>query len=151
MPTGSTAILPFSSSDRAVREAYLFRDHVGIRPLAWTMEGDCLVFSTDATELCRAVSKESPADNEYFLNYFKYTDYRRTPDPRVKKLLPGHYISFGSEGLKEIKYWYPEAIRTQRKMSYDKMIADLSELLHDAVSIRCDSRFVAGAHVSGGT
>ena len=30
------------------------------------------------------------------------------------------------------------------------MLADLGELVKDAVRIRCDSRFIAGAHVSGG-
>ena len=33
-------------------------------------------------------------DSEFFLGYFKYIDYRRTPDPKVKKLSPGHFLSF---------------------------------------------------------
>jgi len=131
-------------------EAFLFRDHMGIRPLAWLMRGDSLVFSTDIIGLCRFVSSGAPADSEYFLNYFKYTDYRKAPDPGVKKVMPGHYISLGPEGPKEVKYWFPEEISTEKKLSYDNMLSDLSWLLQDAVRIRCDSRFTAGAHVSGG-
>jgi len=131
-------------------EAFLFRDHLGVRPLAFHVKGDSLMFSADNIGLCRFVSSGAPADSEFFLNYFRYTDYRKAPDPGVKKVMPGHYISFGPEGLKEMKYWFPEDIRTERKLSYDNMLSDLSWLLEDSVRIRCDSRFTAGAHVSGG-
>jgi len=132
------------------REAFLFRDHIGIRPMAWMMDGDRLAFSTDIPGLCSNVSSGAPLDNESFLNYFKYIDYHRTPDPRVKKVTPGHFIRFGPEGLEEIKYWSPELIRPEESLSYDRMISDLGGLLHDAVRIRSDRRFNAGAHVSGG-
>ena len=41
--------------------AYLYRDHVGIRPLAYTADRDTLIFSSDITGLSRAVSGERAA------------------------------------------------------------------------------------------
>ncbi len=41
-------------------------------------------------------------------------------------------------------------IREERHLVRDNMLSDLKNLLSDAVTIRCDRRFTAGAHVSGG-
>ena len=89
-------------------------------------------------------------DHEYLLGNFKYIDYRRTPETKVRKLLPGHFLHFSERGVSINKYWFPEKIRINRKLTYEKMISDLNEILRDAVRIRCDDRFSAGAHVSSG-
>lgn len=130
--------------------AYLFRDHAGIRPLACTCDGETLTFSSDIDGLCRAVSGCREPDTEYLLGYFKYIDYRRTACERVKKLANGSYLEFSEQGVKTVRYWFPEKIRTDRRLTYDRMKADLGLLLADAAAIRCDKRFHAGAHVSSG-
>lgn len=134
----------------AKRQAYLFRDHIGIRPLAYVSDSQALSFSTDITGLCRAFSDGQAVDSDYLLGYFKYIDYRKTPNALVKKLLPGHFLHFSEEGIDITKYWEPEKIRIDRKLQYYQMLSDLKALLYDSVRIRCDNRFTAGAHVSSG-
>jgi asparagine synthetase B (glutamine-hydrolysing) len=70
--------------------------------------------------------------------------------PEVRRLPPGHYLDFLQERVRLTRFWNPERIRTDRKMDYDRMLSDLRVLLEDAVAIRCDGRFTAGAHVSSG-
>lgn len=135
---------------QSTREVYLYRDHVGIRPVAWTTDGISLHFSTDITGLCKACAEGKGVDSEYLLGYFKYIDFRKAPAPQVKKLLPGHFLHFSERGTEMIKYWHPEKIKTEKSLTYDMMMADLNRILRDAVHIRCDSRFTAGAHVSSG-
>ncbi len=65
--------------------AYLFRDHVGIRSMAYTIDGGSLFFSSDTVSLCRAFSDDSNIDSDYLLGSFKYIDYRKTPNPKVVK------------------------------------------------------------------
>jgi len=132
------------------KEAFLFRDHIGIAPIAYATEGESLHFSTDIIALSKSFSGNEPLDSEYLLGYFKYIDYRRAPVGRVKKLLPGCFLHFSGDGLKITRYWKPEKIRINRRMHYDEAVSDLGNLVRDAVRIRCDSRFNAGAHVSGG-
>lgn len=132
------------------REAYLFRDHVGIRPFAWMLDKQTLFFSSDINGLCRALSNGRAVDRDFLLGYFKYIDYRKTPDKRVKKILPGHFLHFSEAGTKINKYWYPKKIRVDKKLKYSQMLSDLKILLWDAVKIRCDNRFNAGTHVSSG-
>ncbi|TFG90082.1 MAG: hypothetical protein E4H16_02480 [Candidatus Atribacteria bacterium] len=132
------------------REAFLYRDQVGIRPLAWTLAGDTLSFSSDMTGLCRAHSKTGSPGQEFLTGFFKYNDFRKLPESSVKKLTPGHFLRYSEAGLTLTRYWHPDKIKTDRQMSYDEMTGRLRHLLTDAVKIRCDRRFTAGAHVSSG-
>ncbi len=129
---------------------FLFRDHLGIRPLAYMIDHGNLIFSSDIIGLCKAVSAGKTIDPDYLLGYFKYIDYRKTPDKRVKKLLPGHYLAFSESGSTLIKYWYPEKIQIDKTLRYETMISDLDTIVRDSVAIRCDRRFTAGSHVSSG-
>jgi len=134
----------------AKKEAWLFRDHVGIRPLAYAADESSLYFSSDSTALARHLSGDSDLDPEYLMDSFKYVDLRRTPINRVKKLPPGHFLRY-SDGKAEVKrYWDPGKVRKDKLLTHDRMLRELKALLADAVKIRCDSRFIAGAHVSGG-
>jgi asparagine synthase (glutamine-hydrolysing) len=123
---------------------------VGIRPLAWIADRQTLSFSSDMTGLCRAFSSDQKIDPGYLMGYFKFIDYRITPCKKVKKLLPGHFLHFSEKGTEIKKYWAPEKIRINRKLTHEGMISDMKSLLRDAVKIRCDSRFNAGSHVSSG-
>jgi asparagine synthase (glutamine-hydrolysing) len=134
----------------SLHRAYLFRDHAGIRPLAYFISKTTLFFSSDILSLCRVFRDGTAPDTDFLLGYFKYTDYRKTPNGKINKLLPGHFLEFSESGIKVEKYWDPETIRTDPSLSRDRMLADLKAILDDAVRIRCDHRFNAGAHVSSG-
>jgi len=132
------------------KEAYLYRDHLGIRPLAWSRTGEVIHFSSDINTLCKVLGEGQPADEEYLLGYFKYSDKRVTPNHNVRKLLPGHYICFSENETKIIRFWHPEQRRLNSRLSVDQMLSELKSLVFNAVEIRCDKRYNAGAHVSGG-
>jgi len=135
---------------QAKEHAYLFRDQVGIQPMAWLIDRKTLFFSSDIAGLCRAFSEGTDISSAYMMGYFKYIDYRKTPNAKVSKLHPGHYIHFTDNRVEITRYWEPEKIKTDREMSHDRMLSDLKSIVYDAVKIRCDSRFIAGAHVSSG-
>jgi len=132
------------------KQIYLFRDHVGVRPLAWSLSRDMLFFSSDINMLSTQLCSGEPFNQNLLMGHFKYVDLRNTPCSKVKKLLPGHWLRFDEQGIEIREYWNPAMFLPDRTMTYDKMISDLGKLLEDAVKIRHDGRFIAGAHVSGG-
>lgn len=132
------------------KECYLFRDHVGIRPLVWTTYDKILFFSSEIIGFSKAFSTHDNEDTEYLLASFKYINNRRTPNKDVLKLKPGHYLRYSKNGIEISCYWNPEKIKTDRNLKYDQMSEDLRILLDDSIKIRCDNRFFAGAHVTGG-
>lgn len=132
------------------KDVFLYRDHVGIRPIAYAYLDHTLFFSSDIVGLCSGISQDGSLDSEFLLGYFKYIDYRKTPDHRVVKLLPGHFLHFSEKGITITKYWKPEKIKINRRLSHNAMLSDLERIVRDAVNIRCDGRFNAGAHATGG-
>ncbi len=137
-------------SDEEKGEVWLFRDHLGIRPLVFSIEGGRLLFSTDMISLCRTVSGGKALEKEWFTGYFRYSDRKKTASPEVHKLLPGHYLRYGAEGFGEERYWFPEKVRPDRTTDTGTFIQDVSVAVTDAVACRCDSRYTAAAHLSGG-
>ncbi len=132
------------------RKIFLFRDQAGVRTLAYASDRKSLCFSSDIIGLCRVLSEGRKPDRDFLTGYFRVVDYSKAPDEKVKKLMQGHYLEFSEAGLKLVRYWDPEKIRTDKSMTYGQMLELLGAIVRDAVKIRCDNRFVAGAHVSGG-
>lgn len=146
---GDFAIAIYQS---AINKFILFRDHVGIRPLAYTIKDETIWFSSDTVSLCRVFhSPDEKMNSKALLKDFKFIDHTQTPNKNVKKLLPGHYLEFTPVGKVLIqKYWYPEKIRIDRSMCREKMLNEMKQLLDKAVSSRCDKRYHAATHLSGG-
>ena len=128
----------------------LLRDHVGIEPLVYTTTAHGLFFSTDCISLCRTFQAGARIQVEALLSHVKIVDMTETPNKRVLKLKAGHFLTFTEAGITVKKYWEPERIRMDKTLSQERMFTELKALLHDAVRIRADQRFRAGAHVSGG-
>jgi len=132
------------------KEAWLYRDHVGIRPLAYFAGDKGLSFSTDIVSFSSYICRGNYPDPYYLSGYFRYIDYRLTPCHKVTKLLPGHYLYFKEGRSKVVKYWHPEKTVTDRSPDHKNIIKSLDDLIKDAVRIRSDGRYTAGAHVSSG-
>lgn len=132
------------------REAWLYRDHIGIRPMVCFAGDGRLSFSSDIVSFSSYICRREYPDPYYLSGYFRYIDYRLTPCRKVTKLLPGHYLHFKSGRYKLVKYWHPEKTVTDRSPDHKKILDCLDDLIKDAVRIRSDDRYTAGAHVSGG-
>jgi asparagine synthase (glutamine-hydrolysing) len=129
---------------------YLFRDHLGITPLAYTTTEQSIYFASDIIGLCRTFSEGIRINMDPFIADYKVVDMTLTPNEKVLKLKAGHSLSYTTEGVTTKKYWEPERIKTDKTLSQEQMFSELKSLLKDAVHIRADQRFNAGAHVSGG-
>lgn len=138
---------------KSKNQVFLYRDHLGVQPLAYSILEDCLYFSSDFMILSKALYKDEPINKKFLAQFIQNSggiDYSITPDEKVKKVLPGHYLAFSAEQIREKKYWFPEKIKTDNALSFEIIVKDLKEILLDSVSIRSDKRFFAAAHLSGG-
>ena len=132
-------------------ELYLLRDHLGIYPLVYKSKNGIISFSTDPIGFCRTDLKESEKINlDPLLTHRKIIDTTQTYSKEVHKVLPGHYYYFNKNVFKKIKYWYPEKIKKDPSLTYYDSLNKLEILLSDAIKIRCDNRYYAGSHLSGG-
>jgi asparagine synthase (glutamine-hydrolysing) len=135
-----------------IRQVTFFRDHLGIRPLAISRLGSAVYFATDAMGLCKALFEQEKIDPDFMLNYFLIVgyDYTILPNKKIFKLKPGHYLQISKDCQKLERYWTPEKILIDKKLTRPQIFEELKLILIDAVKIRADQSFYASAHISGG-
>lgn len=153
---GDFAILIYQ---RKADQIFLFRDHLGIKPIAYSVINETLWVSSDYYSLCKTLYRNYDIDKEFIRNcYFgfgrlhsiQHYDCSILPNSMVKNVMPGHYIRFINGTVNDEKYWNPESISIDSKIDFEIAKNTLEELVSDAVKIRADKRFLASAHVSGG-
>lgn len=132
------------------KRVYLFRDHLGIQPLAYLINEEGFFFSSDIWGLCKAFSKGQKINFEPLLSTVKVTDHLENPNKLVKKLPPGHFLEWKNNRLSVMRYWFPEKIKINKRLLYKEVLFDLDALLKDSIKIRCEEKFNVGAHLSGG-
>lgn len=153
---GDFAIFVYQKNNN---KSFLYRDHLGVRPIAYSKINNTTWFSSDGIVLCKALYGEEEIDQQFMLNYLIRHGLQSTnllesflllPNKKAHSIFPGHYIQLTSSGIFDKKYWTPEDIPEDNQLDFETMIREIKSLLDDAVKIRCDNRFVAAAHVSGG-
>ena len=146
---GDFAICIYQKKNNRV---YFFRDHLGIRPLAVSESDSAFYFASDGRALGKVLYRDEKVDHDYLYNQFLFAayDYTKLPHKHVNLLKFGHWLQVDSQGSELIRYWEPEKIKKDDTLDQDRVLDDLDLLVRDAVKIRSDKRFTAGAHVSGG-
>jgi asparagine synthase (glutamine-hydrolysing) len=139
--------------------SYLYRDHMGNRPVSFSLNREALWFSSDSIGLSKALYGKEAIHPDYFGKLMvKFgldsapllSKYHILPNIKVQKVLPAHYAVFKSSTCQIKKYWFPESIFPDKKMNFEQITNELKLLVADAVRIRCDDRFIASTHLSSG-
>jgi asparagine synthase (glutamine-hydrolysing) len=144
----------FAIWDRYKRELFIGRDRLGIKPLYYvhTAEGS-LYFASEIKALleARAVKAE--------LNFAAFSDYlanhatsgEETLFAGVKRLMPGHTLTWRDGEIKIKKYWDVSFAKVEPNGHSDKdYIAEWSELFRKSVELRLMADVPLGMFLSGG-
>ena len=145
----------FAIWDRNKRELFIARDRLGVKPLYYVHTPDgSLYFASEIKSLleARAVKPE--------LNYATFSDYlanhstsgEETLFVGVKRLLPGHTLTWNNDGeIKIRKYWDVsfEKLNDPNRSDQD-YIAEWSELFRKSVQLRLMADVPLGMFLSGG-
>lgn len=141
----------FALWDRGRRRLLLARDRVGKKPLYYRVDGKRLSFASELKALLRGPAFPRSVDLEAMHHYLTY---QYVPAPwsileGVKKLPPGHVLTFEDGRATVARYWQ---LSYQPKLSLDEREATdrLWELLLEATSMRLLSDRPVGAFLSGG-
>ncbi|HEV7395967.1 MAG TPA: asparagine synthase (glutamine-hydrolyzing) [Pyrinomonadaceae bacterium] len=143
----------FAIWDEKKKSLMIARDRAGEKPLYYTLtNGKTLVFGSELKSLLehpdvqRVTSAES-LDAYFSLGY--------VPDPlsifkNIKKLPPGHLLTFANGNLHIRQYWDFSYENNGSRRTENDYIEELRELLDEAVRIRLVSDVPLGAFLSGG-
>ena len=146
----------FAIWDQRERRLFLARDRVGKKPLHYALAGRTLVFGSEIKSLLqhpgvkREINLRAISD---FLS-FGYVPDPETAFAGVRKLPPGHTLTFKDGLINTRRYWdfdYPrDPGRSGPERREEDYIERLRELIAESVRLRLESDVPLGAFLSGG-
>jgi asparagine synthase (glutamine-hydrolysing) len=152
--TRFVGMFAFAVWDRRIGTLFLARDRIGIKPLYYYHADGMFLFASELKALMafQGFPKEIDADAVPIFLHYQYIPAPRTIFRNTYKLLPGHYLIYGDEDLKEWAYWTLPMAAGEKGFEGDEAEAvdELDRVLGEAVSCRLISDVPLGALLSGG-
>jgi len=137
--------------DRRTRRLVIARDRVGIKPLHYATAGGRLYFGSEIKSILCAPDLPrdlNPDALDHYLS-FLYAPRDASFFARIKKLPPGHTLTWQDGAITIERYWRPATEETFRG-SEAEAVEQLEHVLADAVRAHLVSDVPLGAFLSGG-
>ncbi len=144
----------FAIWDARQQRLFAARDRLGIKPFYWTMDAQRFAFASEPKALLAAGIVPAQADAQGLEEYltFQLCLNERTLFKNIRRLEPGHYLSFRPFRDAEpsmVRYWdFNYELDTHHTEEY--YAEQLLLLLQDSVRLQLRSDVPVGAHLSGG-
>jgi asparagine synthase (glutamine-hydrolysing) len=137
--------------DRRSKSLLLARDRIGIKPLHYAAVGARLYFGSEIKSLLCAPDLPRDLDVAALDHYlsFLYTPREGSIFKHVRKLPPGHFLLWRDGSVRIEQYWELAATETFAGSESDA-VAQLGQVLEDAVKSHLMSDVPLGAFLSGG-
>ena len=124
------------------------RDHMGIKPFYYYHKNNSIIIASELKAIISALGYAEP-DYSAIATPMHFQTAPNTGFKNIKKLLPGHTLSFENNNLKIKEYWSLKSFKpdTSNSKNYEQK---LDELLNDSVSKQMISDVPVGVLLSGG-
>jgi asparagine synthase (glutamine-hydrolysing) len=144
----------FAIWDGRQQRLFAARDRLGIKPFYWSSDAERLAFASEPKALLASGLLRPEPDAQGLEEYltFQFCLNDRTLFKGIRKLEPGHYLSFRPFRDAEpavVRYWdFNYDVDTHHTEDY--FIEQLLVLLQDSVRLQLRSDVPVGGHLSGG-
>ena len=140
----------FAIWDRLERSLFIARDRLGVKPLYYHVDGETLRFASEQKALFAAGAPAELDERAWpELIYFRYIAGERTAFRGVRRLLPGHTLTWKRGHLTTRRWWSLADHAKQRPVTASPE-SWLRETLRSATELRQISDVPVGVLVSGG-
>ncbi len=135
----------FAIYDSKKKKLILGRDRAGIKPLYYAILGKSLIFGSEIKAVLEAGAINAEVDFDGFSSYMLFgTSFGdRTLVRGVKRLLPGHMITYDAKGVEIIKFAKPGK-------TPEITPATLRKILEESVKDQMVADVPVGSYLSGG-
>lgn len=144
-------IYAFAIWDGAKNQLLMYRDRLGIKPLFYSVKDNVLVFGSEPKALFCHPKIEPEINMDSFREVFGVGP-ARTPGCGVFKdifeLLPGYFMVFTKQGLREYRYWELET--REHTDNYKQTVERVSYLVRDAIIRQMVADVPVCSFLSGG-
>lgn len=144
-------IFSFALWDDKNQTLLLYRDHIGAKPLYYTMQENTLVFASEPKTLFLH-PKVTPRIHSDSLRELLGVGPGHTPGngifAGIKEVLPGHYMTFSKDDFRDNTYW--DMIASPHTDSYGDTVENVSYLVRDSIERQTVSEVPICSFLSGG-
>lgn len=144
-------IFAFALWDCNTRRLLIARDHLGVKPLYYTLLGDRLLFASEIKALLADPACPREVDLQALSQLFtlRYVPSPRTLFKGIQKLPPGHRMIVQTHGIQVERYWKSTPnIRTN--VNQTELLQQYQGLVEDAVRLQMRSDVPVGLFLSSG-
>lgn len=134
----------FAIWDKNKARLFMGRDQAGVKPLYYYNAGKTLVFGSEPKTILKHPLYKNEIDRKALADYF-YLGYftgEKSIYSGIKKLLPGHSLSFSKSGLKIYQYYEPKIVGNPE--------GSLEDLFTESVEMQMFADVPVGIFLSGG-
>ena len=136
--------------DRRHQDLFLARDRLGIKPLYYYLDDDCLVFASEIKAMLPALPYRRP----YLPAIYEHLTFQNilsddTFFDGIKKLPPGQWLRWERRGVVRGCYW-SISFPSNGETTFPEAVKDYGEALEHAVQRHLIADVPVGAQLSGG-
>ena len=147
-------IFAFSLFDRISNTIFLFRDHLGVKPLYYSFQENLLIFSSEIKGILSfdLVPREMDEQSIYHFFTFLFIPNPRTSFKGIQQLPPGHFLQFDTtqKSFEIRRYWQAEENNEIVDMSEGMIKQQLRDTIFSIVEQQIRSDVPFGSFLSGG-
>ncbi|MFH2066620.1 MAG: asparagine synthase (glutamine-hydrolyzing) [Pseudomonadota bacterium] len=142
----------FAIADTNLKEVFIARDRLGIKPIYFYENTNKVVFSSEIKSILQDNEIPREMDFDALGSFFSlgYVPAPKTAFKKIQKLLPGHYLVFKGGQLSAPKQYWDLKFDEDFSINEKTAIATTEELLTDSINIRLRSDVPLGVMLSGG-
>ena len=141
----------FSIWDKQEKKLTIVRDRMGVKPLYYSFFNESFYFASEQKALFTAGVPLKIAQNgleEYVFNRFVAGE--NTLYEKVKKLLPGHFMTIAENGKITIEKWWDLKAQIQKQDKIKNPVDWFRNTFDDSIRLRMVSDVPVGVLLSGG-
>jgi len=141
----------FAIWDRRAKKLFVARDRFGIKPLFYAERGSTFYFASEMKAILADSTVRQEMDETALACYFSlsYIPGSMTIYKSIRKLLPGHTLSWQNGRVSIRKYW-DIAYEPDRSKGEDFFINRFMDLFQESIRLHLISDVPLGAFLSGG-
>lgn len=151
-PAELNGIFAFAIWNKKNRSLFIARDHMGIKPLYYSLTKDVFLFASEIKSIIKSGYVEARCNEEVIPEYFifRHVSGENTLFKDVKNLLPGHSMILKDGEIRIREYWSPFPKENTNHISFESAAEELSWLIQDSVKKQLISDVPLGTFCSGG-
>ncbi len=144
-------IFAFAIWDSKKKKLILARDHMGVKPLYYSLQKDSIAFASEIKAFTVLDDFKLTVDKTAVDIYFtmQYIPAPRTIYNEIKKLTPGHYL-ISERGKITINKFWDVSFKNNPETSEQAVAKKLRQMIEDSVKLQLVSDVPLGVFLSGG-